>query len=299
VSLSFLAPLLAASVAAAVAGLLQRWLRPQVTSQCLAVATVAVAAAYFWALAAMVLGALVEVSALDGWASWCASLFRADADDHVNLWVGLASGALMTASALRVARTALEHRRLRRRMPRCDDGVLILPSDEPTAYAVPGRGGGVVVSTGMMNALDAHEQNVLWAHERSHLAHQHHRYLLAAELSAAAVPLLRPLADQVRFATERWADEDAAAEVGGDRGLVARAIARAAIASVDHRRTALALAETGVGARVRALVEVDRWFLTPLAGTAVGVAVIAFTLGGSGVQLHHLVTFILRLCRGG
>ena len=132
----------------------------------------------------------------------------------------------------------------------------------------------------------------MWAHERSHVEPRHYRYLLATEIAAAIVPPLRRLVGQVHFATERWADEDAALEVGGDRNLVARAIAHAALASVDHQRSAMALAHTGVGARVRAMVEVDGRVLAPTTGAAAGLMLIASTLAGATVQLHHLVVLL-------
>ncbi|CAN5754244.1 hypothetical protein BH20ACT4_BH20ACT4_06730 [soil metagenome] len=67
-------------------------------------------------------------------------------------------------------------------------------------------------------------------YERAHVTHHHHRHLATAEVAAAIMPLVRPLLTRLRFATERWADETAACEIG-DRRLVARAIARAALAS--------------------------------------------------------------------
>ena len=75
----------------------------------------------------------------------------------------------------------------------------------------------------MLRALDSRERRVLIAHERSHLRRGHHRYIRLTELAVAAVPVLAPLKARVRFAVERWADEDAAVEVG-DRRSVARAI---------------------------------------------------------------------------
>lgn len=61
----------------------------------------------------------------------------------------------------------------------------------------------------------------------------------------------------------------------------------------------MALADTGVGERVRAMIEVDRSFLAPLLGAAVGVAVMTSAVAGSGFQLHHLVAFVAHVCGGG
>ena len=73
-------------------------------------------------------------------------------------------------------------------------------------------------------------------------------------LCAAAFPFLVPLARQVRFATERWADEAAAAAIGSRRTL-ARAIARVALMPRDgHLSPALAFSGRGTSARVDALL---------------------------------------------
>jgi Zn-dependent protease with chaperone function len=282
---------------ALVAGLVQGRLRPPVAAQSLAVACVAVAAASVWALLTLVLGALAKNPIVDRWSSWCPELYRAD--EHVPVWIGVAAGALLTVMVVRAFCSVRALLRTRRRLPRCDDGVFIIDSKQPAAYAVPGRYGGVVVSTGMMEALEPQERAVLWAHELSHLRHNHHRYLIATDLAVAVVPPLRPLATQVQFATERWADEDAAREMGGDRTLVAQAIARAALASVDHRHATMALAVMGVGERVRAMVETDRRFLAPVVGGAVGTAVMTSSLAGSGLQFHHLLVFVAHVCNGG
>ncbi len=296
-SIGFIAPLLVAAVVALAAGFLQSGLRPQVAAQSLAVACVAVAAAAVWALLTLVLGALAENSFIDRWSAWCPELYRAD--DHVSAGIGLVAGVTLAAAFRRAASAVRRERRTRQRLPDCEHGVLIVESTLPAAYAVPGRRGGIVVSRGMIDALEPSERAVLWAHERSHLNHKHHRYLFATEMAAAIMPPLRGLADQVQFATERWADEDAVVEVGGDRPLVARAIARAALASVDHGGTAMAMADTGVGERVRAMIDLDRRFLAPAIGAAVGLLVMTSTLAGSGLQLHHLLAFIAHVCGGG
>lgn len=293
-SISFFDPLVLAVLIAVIATVLQRRLSPHVAAPTLAIASVAVAAGIAGALFTMVLGALAANPELHDLLSWCPTLHHAEG--NVSWWVGVTAAIVLSAALTRVALTLRSQHRTRRRLPTCEHGLLIIESPQPTAYAVPGRNGGVVVSTGMIEALEPPERAVLWAHERSHLAHRHHRYLVATEIAAAMVPPLRRLARQVQFATERWADEDAAREVGGDRNLVARAIARAALASVDHQRSAMALAETGVGERVRAMVTTPRGYLAPLLGFAAGLLVIGFSVAGLGVQLHHVVAFIDHAC---
>jgi Zn-dependent protease with chaperone function len=115
-------------------------------------------------------------------------------------------------------------------------GLVVVDDELPDAYALPGLGGRVVVSTAMLRALPPAERRVLLAHESAHLAHRHHVYVQLAGLAAAADPLLRPAERAVRAAVERWADEVAAAEVG-DRELAARALARAGLARAVARPT--------------------------------------------------------------
>ncbi|MGV9265320.1 M56 family metallopeptidase [Kitasatospora sp. NPDC003701] len=115
------------------------------------------------------------------------------------------------------------------------DDLAVLPDDRPYAYALPGSPGRVVVSTGMLAGLAADERAALLAHERAHLEHRHHRYLLITQLAGCVNPFLRPLQQAVAYSAERWADEQSAAVVG-DRRITARAVARAAL--VSHRAPA-------------------------------------------------------------
>lgn len=124
-----------------------------------------------------------------------------------------------------------------RRLGPVRSGLVVVHDELPTAFAVAGMPGRVVVSTAMLHALDAEERQVLFAHEAAHLRHHHHLYTQLAQLAAAANPLLRPLARVIAANTERWADEVAAAEVGS-RNLVARGLARAALARRAHAAAA-------------------------------------------------------------
>jgi Zn-dependent protease with chaperone function len=115
------------------------------------------------------------------------------------------------------------------------DRVAVVDDAVPDAFAVPGRPGRVIISTGMLAALDDAERGALLAHEYAHLDCRHHYFRTAVELAAAANPLLRPVRRAVVYATERWADERAAA-VTGDRRVAARAIGKAALAGRDAAR---------------------------------------------------------------
>ncbi|MFJ6571252.1 M56 family metallopeptidase [Streptomyces sp. NPDC091292] len=142
----------------------------------------------------------------------------------------------------------------------CGGDLAVRVDARPYAYALPGRPGRVVVTTGMLRSLGAAEREVLFAHERAHLAGRHHVFLAVGELAAALHPALRGLRAPLGYALERWADESAATSVG-DRRLAARAIGRAALAThaagpqgAPVPRMALAAAHGPVPRRVAALL---------------------------------------------
>jgi Zn-dependent protease with chaperone function len=198
----------------------------------------------------------------------------------------LAAAGLLLAALRRAAlsgRDLVRAARTCRRLGPDVEGLVVIEDEEPDAYALPGLGGRVVVSTAMLRALPSDERRVLLAHESAHLAHRHHLWVQAAFVAAAANPLLRPAARAVRGAVERWADEVAAAEVG-DRALVARALARAGLARTSGRPVArplaLAGADRGVADRARALLAGPPPRRRALAG-----AVTALVLTGAAAAL--------------
>lgn len=80
--------------------------------------------------------------------------------------------------------------------------LAVLDSAEPHAYAVPGRPGRIVVSTGLLRRLDAHQRRALLEHERAHLTGHHHWHHTAARLAAAANPLLHQVPAGVTLTCE-------------------------------------------------------------------------------------------------
>lgn len=112
------------------------------------------------------------------------------------------------------------------------DGTVVVDDRAPDAYALPGLPGRIVVSTGMLHTLDETEHTILLAHEHAHLTAHHYAFVAAAQLGAAANPLLRPFANATTYTIERWADENAA-RATGDRRRVARTVGKAALAA--HR----------------------------------------------------------------
>jgi Zn-dependent protease with chaperone function len=170
------------------------------------------------------------------------------------LLIPLAAWTLLAeARTVRALWTA--HRALGHLEHRTGSAIVVVDSDDLEAFTTPGLRGRIVVTRGILAALDPAGRRVLLAHERSHRTHRHTWWTLAADLAAAVNPLLRPTARAIRHATERWADEDAAR--GGDRRLVAATIAQVALLRAHQPASPAAMAAaTGgqVPQRVTALL---------------------------------------------
>ena len=85
----------------------------------------------------------------------------------------------------------------------------------------------------------------------SHLRRRHHLYVHAVDVAALGNAALRGVAAAVRLGVERWADEDAAAMMAGDRTSAATALAKTALT-----RAALRRGETPPTSRRRPVVTV-------------------------------------------
>jgi Zn-dependent protease with chaperone function len=220
----------------------------------------ALAAGFTLAVAGFLLLAQLPVLAVLGHWSSSAVASGEPLPDAVAAVAAAAVALLLVAAvrrAVRAGRDLVRAALVCRRLGPAVAGLVVVDDDEPDAYALPGLGGRVVVSTAMLRALSADERRVLLAHEAAHLACRHHAYVQLAELAAAANPMLARSALAVHRGVERWADEAAAEEVG-DRRLAARALARAGLARAAARRPAPAAAlgagDAGVADRARALL---------------------------------------------
>ena len=210
-------------------------------------------------LSAMAILALAQLGPVPRMGHWSAPVLRAQAGFPVVVGVaafGVVSGCLIAAT-VRVAvsaRALVRAARVARTLTPVAGDLVLVDDDVPTAYAVAGWHGRIVVSRAMLEALPADERRVVLAHEAAHLRHRHHLYLHLAALSAAANPLLRRTAAAISLGVERWADEQAASEVR-DRATTARGLARAALAQARHPHVVggLAMAGSAVAERVRAL----------------------------------------------
>ncbi|WP_067825607.1 M56 family metallopeptidase [Actinomadura kijaniata] len=208
-------------------------------------------------------------------------------DRPVPDWVGIPAAVLTAAGGAAAVRAFVRWSRELRAARAVFPGVL--ETDEPIAVAVPGRGGGVLVSRGLLTGLAPRELEAVFQHERSHLRHAHHRYLAVGELAAAVLPPLRPLAVRLRFAVERWADEEAA-EAVGDRRLVARTIAKVALGRAGEADAGPlpAFTDSEVVRRVRALLGAP-----PAKNTVTGPVALALSGSATGAlaalacQLDH------------
>lgn len=281
-------PFIGAVLAALSARLLQRRLPPALGTWLLAGLAGGAAIAV---LAAELLASVTYLAGI-GWVSdrvgWCRTLA---ASQHApSTVVGLAALGAVTTGSLRALRVMRCYRRMT--CESSDSPVVVVQSAEAQAFAVPGKPGHVHVTTAMLNALDEDGRRVLFAHESAHLDLGHHRFVQIGSVAAALFPPLRPLADQISFCTERWADEVAAAKIG-DRRTTARAIAAAAFATTSPPY-ALGLADLGVVGRVEALLATG---MSRSRRVVVGgVVLLILNFAGGVVQLHHLVGLVRHVC---
>ena len=243
-------PLLIPALAALTARPLGRRLPPPAATWLLAASTFVLALTSSAVLGLLALSALVRVSFVEAVGHMSAAVIRGG--DAVSLPVALLAGGLLALAATaagrallrRAAAIAAAHRRARS-LP--GTGQVVVTEDASAdAYTIPGWPCRIVITQGMLDALAGAERDVLLAHERAHARNSHYLFTSAARLAAAANPLLRPVAAEVGYVIERWADESAATETG-DRPLAARAVARAALATAasppdrDAAMTALGL----------------------------------------------------------
>lgn len=140
--------------------------------------------------------------------------------------------------------------------------VRIVEHPQAVAYALPRRCGGVTVSRGALDLLDAAELRAVVAHEAAHLSQRHHLVaLLTAGVAAPLrwVPFIAACADTIRGLFEIAADADARRGAGTTAlvsALVKLQEAAAAEAAADctpsgasEARTAGVLFALGSGSR--------------------------------------------------
>jgi Zn-dependent protease with chaperone function len=165
------------------------------------------------------------------------------------------------------------------------DGLVVADWTEPHAVAVPGRAGRaghVLVTGGLLRLLDRPERAAVLAHERAHLRCRHHRTVAFGSAAAVVNPLLRPIADLIALLVERSADEEAAAAVG-DRAVVARAIAKVALAGGPRRVATLEIGASHTVRRVDALTRPTGRRPWTIVGVAAAIVVGSVAAGGGAL----------------
>lgn len=278
-------PLVASLLAAAVIRLGSRRVWPRAAMWAITVCSAALAISSVGALVVLASPLLAELPPVADAGRW-----RPEAvASHSPVPLVVSSLALLALAVLvwRFVREAadlvVEVRQAARITSASTAEVVIVEDSALQAHAVgigvTGRGA-ILVSSSMLALLDDDERAAAIAHERSHLRQRHTIFSAVVRLAVAADPLLVSVRRDLRFALERAADEGAA--VGADRNAVARALAKTALAAIDHRApaTAFAFHRHDVADRVTALLdEPDRrtrpaWLLVAMAAAAG----LAFTL---------------------
>jgi hypothetical protein len=309
--LPLLFPVPAALAARPLAERLAPWLATWLLTTCaLALAALSCAALGVLAVAGLV---RLPLAALVG--DW--SLATVRAGDSVSKIEAAVAGALLVAAVL--AGVRMLWRRMRALAAAAFEaaclpgpGQLVVVDDTvPDAYALPGLPGRVVVSTGMLDALNDADRKAMLAHERAHLACHHYAFVAAAHLAAACNPLLRPAAAAVAYTVERWADERAATTCGD------RPVGKAALATTHHparrrvpeavlgllgrRRSALHGAGP-VPRRVAALLAEPHTYSPPLNYPVLPLAAAAAVVGASALcafAAAHDLHLVLKLAGAG
>lgn len=270
-------PLLVSAVLALVAPRVGRRMPPRAGVWAMACAAVVAAGTWVTELAILAFTAVGQVPLVAARGSWSVSVLAAEDPVSREVAAACAGAVLVVLCSLSVAswrrgRALVGAWRECRELAAGGD-LAVLDDPVPTAFAVLGMPGRVVVSSGMLRLLDAQERRAVLAHERAHLRHRHHLFSLVLHLTAVVDPLLRPLERAGAFAVERWADEEAGAVVA-DRPLVARAIARAALASSRAGQAkAGGQAEAGLPAAGGPVPQRVRALLAPPMPHRVGAAV--------------------------
>lgn len=292
-------------VAVVIARPLAHRLDPRYATWLLAGASATLAVCSTLALGVLTATGIAQVRPVASLGHWSAEAVRR-ADPSART-VALVAGTLLALAAVAAVRSVVNRalglvaaHRNAAHLPGSDD-LVVVPGAGADAFALPGRPGRIVVSEGMLAALDADGRRALVAHERAHLACRHYLFIAVTRLAAAVNPLLRPFSAAVEYTVERWADERAA-HVLGDRTLVACAIGKAALVSAHsgpagaagspalgvtglwrHSRAGReSLAQAGpVPRRVAALLSPPP---RPLALVMVAVLVAVLLAGGSALE---------------
>ncbi len=288
-------PLIVAALVALASTAIHRRLPPRLASRHIAVVMAILAVAAVPTVVLVAVTYLAHVPFFGSTFQWCSHALGHHRE--IPVWLGVSCTALLFVGTIRTVRVVASYRRMS-----CDHPAPLAVADDPAPFAVtlPGAGGQIVVSAGLMQALAPHEADVVIAHEQAHAALRHDRYLLLGALVTAFLPPCAWLSSRLTFSLERWADETAA-ERCGDRRLVATTLGKVALIERPPYRPAIGLAGAagfaglGVAARVRLLLSPpvphpDEKSIVAMTVT-VGVAAVF-----AAFQVHHVEPLIHFLC---
>ena len=284
-------PALLAAVAGVLATSRHRRLAPATGALLLTATMASVLIAVVPAVLVISAGFVTHLPGFDGALSWCRDALGVH--DRVPPLLGVPATLLVAFAVVRLRRVWALWRRFH-----CSDssGVEVVASAEIFAYTMPGPAGHVVVSRGLVDRLDDAEYTVVLAHERSHAAHRHDRYILFGAVAVALLPILEPQHARLKFTLERWANEDTVRELHVDRTSVARTLAMVALASAPVPAGATGVVGIGVAGRVAALLEPPS-AATSRSSLMLGGIGIAAALAAAVVQAHHLAPLLSALPR--
>lgn len=256
-------PLYLGIALAAATPLMARMLPPRTGVWCLTAAAVTAAISWVVSLGMLSFTGLGRIAFVADEGHWSATIWRRM--DPVDVWTARIAGTVLVGCAVLFTIALMRELAARRAIGRITlrlptpEMVVFVDDEAPHAYSVGGRRPRIVISGGLLRAMNMAERRAVLAHENAHIRHRHGDHLTIVRLAAAVNPLLRAFVPAGELAVERWADEETAAHLG-DRTLVARTLLRAALASADHGRSgrpfgALSHTSGDVGRRVRALMQ--------------------------------------------
>jgi len=287
-SLALVLPGAVAVVVAVAAGYVPWWRSPTAALRVLTLVAVTTALTVMAVLLSAAAGLASRLGLAPSLVEWCPLL-----TPHHQVGFGEGTAAVLLLGAGLVRGTQVLRRHRWARAGTAGQSLVVLEDDNPVAYAAPGKPGCVVVSKGLLRSLDSGQRQIVFAHERAHLAQHHHRYLLAGAVARAVLPLLARLVAQIELAAERCADEAAVVATGGDRRAVATTIGKAALATTSMAG-APGFGGSTVLDRVTALLDPKESATASLKTGAIVVS--AAILIGATVQVHHLYGLIDHIC---
>lgn len=271
-------PLIAAAVFGTLGVRLARRLPPAQATWLLTCGSAITSVCSLCSLALLACTLIAQISVVASVGDWSAALIHRD--DPVSLAVAASALTVLTVLGVRAGRAFARHTRSLahayrtcRHLPAAVGELLVIADDSFGVCALPGRRGRIVVSQRTLAMLSKLERSAVFSHERAHLRHRHHLHQTVVALAAAANPLLRAAPAAMSFAVERWADEDAARQLGA---RVPIQTALCTTAGTQHQP------QSTIARRVAALrrpAQRSNWFTS--VGAAVCAGVLLFVVAAS------------------